>query len=296
MRGLRLIAGLWALGFLGTSVALAQDYEIKLTRPTKVGAEYHIAAVGRSSMKTTAKADGKVAEEQSENFSVDFESDVKALEVDKNGEPSKVSLTVDKCILKQGGAEKPLLAKGAVVIASVKDDKAVFETAGQPVDAETAEALGLVVQLGKPRASDDEIFGTKERKKVGDHWAMNAELAAKELQDAMKGSTVKKEDVAGTVTLDKVVKVGTTDCLQISVEMTVNHATMPVPDMEVSQRKIQTHFSGLFPIDLSKNTMEQSVSTTDSISLKDKPDPDGPERVIESIAERSLTTKINHPN
>jgi hypothetical protein len=294
MRGLRLIAGLWALGFLGTSVALAQDYEIKLTRPTKVGAEYHVAVVGHDSMKSTVKVDGKVVEEQSKNFSVDFESDVKALEVDKNGEPSKVSLTVDKCILKQGGAEKPLLAKGAVVIASVKDDETVFEIAGQPVDAETAEALGLVVALGRNRASDDEVFGTKERKKVGDHWAMNAELAAKELQDVMKGSTVKKEDVAGTVTLDKVVKVGTTDCLQISVEMTVNNET--IPGMEVSQMKIQVHFSGLFPIDLSKDIMEESDSMTMSMTGKGKPNPDGPEMVIESVAERSLNVKTTHPN
>jgi len=294
MRGLRLIAGLWALGFLGTSVALAQDYEIKLTRPMKVGAEYHIAAVGHSSMKSTIKVNGKVVEEQSKNFSVDFESDDKALEVDKNGEPSKVSLTVDKCILKQGGAEKPLLAKGAVVSASAKDDKKVFEIAGQPVDAETAEALDLVVGLGRNRASDDEIFGTKERKKVGDRWAMNAELAAKELQDVMKGSTVKKEDVAGTVTLDKVVKVGTTDCLQISAEMTVNNVTMP--DMEVAQMKVQAHFSGLFPIDLSKDIMEESGSLTMSITAKAKPDPDGPEIVIESVAEQSLNVKITHPD
>jgi len=294
MRGLRLIAGLWALGFLGTSVALAQDYEIKLTRPMKVGAEYHIAAVGHSSMKSTIKVNGKVVEEQSKNFSVDFESDDKALEVDKNGEPSKVSLTVDKCILKQGGAEKPLLAKGAVVSASAKDDKKVFEIAGQPVDAETAEALDLVVGLGRNRASDDEIFGTKERKKVGDRWAMNAELAAKELQDVMKGSTVKKEDVAGTVTLDKVVKVGTTDCLQISAEMTVNNVTMP--DMEVAQMKVQAHFSGLFPIDLSKDIMEESGSLTMSITAKAKPDPDGPEMVIESVAEQSLNVKITHPD
>ena len=294
MRGLRLIAGLWALGFLGTSVALAQDYEIKLTRPMKVGAEYHIAAVGHSSMKSTIKVNGKVVEEQSKNFSVDFESDDKALEVDKNGEPSKVSLTVDKCILKQGGAEKPLLAKGAVVSASAKDDKKVFEIAGQPVDAETAEALDLVVGLGRNRASDDEIFGTKERKKVGDRWAMNAELAAQDLQDAMKGSTVKKEDVAGTVTLDKVVKVGTTDCLQISAEMTVNNVTMP--DMEVAQMKVQAHFSGLFPIDLSKDIMEESGSLTMSITAKAKPDPDGPEMVIESVAEQSLNVKITHPD
>lgn len=294
MRRLRIIVALWALGFLGTSVALAQDYEIKLTRPTKVGAEYHIAAVGRKSMKTTTKLDGKVAEEQSENFAVDFESDVKALEVDKNGKPSKVSLTVDKCILKQGGAGKPLLAKGAVVVASVKDDEAVFETAGQPVDAETAEALDLVVELGRNRASEDEIFGTKERKKVGDHWDMNAELFAKELQDAMKGSTVKKEDVAGTITLDKVVKVGTTDCLQISAEMTVNNVTMP--DMKVAQIKVQTHFSGLFPMDFSKDIMEESVSMTMSMTVKGKLDPNGPEIVVDSVVERNGDVKKTHPN
>jgi hypothetical protein len=245
-------------------------------------------------MKSTVKVGGKVFEEQSEDFLVDFESDVKALEVDKNGKPSKVSLTVDKCILKQGGTEKPLLAKGAVVIASLKDDETVYEIAGQPVDAETAEALDLVVVLGRNGASDDEVFGTKERKKVGDHWAMNAELAAKDLQDVMKGSTVKKEDVAGTVTLDKVVKVGTTDCLQISVEMTVNNETMP--DMEVSQMKIHVHFLGLFPIDLSKDIMEESDSMTMSITAKGKPNPDGPEIVVESVTEQSLNVKTTNPS
>jgi len=79
--------------------------------------------------------------------------------------------------------------------------------------------------------------------------------------------------------------------------MTVNNLVLPLPEgMKLEQSKVQAHFSGLFPIDLSKDVVEESYNMTMSMTAKGKPDPDGPEIVVESVAEQGMNVKTTHPN
>ena len=92
------------------------------------------------------------------------------------------------------------------------------------LDPDTEESLRLLnlVSENPNGPTDDEIFGSKERKKVGDRWEGNSELMAKELTHF--GILVKKEDLKSTATLEKVVTVGKTECLQLSLRLRLRQA------------------------------------------------------------------------
>jgi len=275
--------------------AKAADYQIKLIRPAKVGAEYKVAVAAEQAMKNVTKEGDKVVKEEANKMSVDFAAAVKVVEVDKNGEPSKVSMTVDKCVVKIGAAEQSPIAKGTVVVGSVKNNHDVFEVGGKAVDPDAAEILAMVVSLGKGGTSDDETFGAKDRKKVGDKWDVNAAAFAKGGEES--GIAVSKDDVKGTVTLVKAETMGTVDCLDIQGDVTVGKIVPPMPippGFKVEKAALQAHLGGKFPVDLALPAVEQSMGMNMTTVVKGKPAADGPEITVESTVSQTKTTQLTY--
>jgi len=284
-----------AVGLWLCSAALAQDYEIRLHRPVKVGQEYQMSATGRETQKMTAWAGAQVIKSEVQEMAVEIEASAKVLEVDKNGAASKESIMIGKCLEVKGEAKTPLLPAGAVVVASLDASKEpVFEIDGQKVGPQAHKALSLVFSLGKGGVTDDQVFGTPDRKKVGDQWAMNSQLAADDLKET--GLAVKKEDVTGAVTLEKVVKAADGDCLQLAVTMEIAKVVPPAPPgFAVEKGTLRAQMSGKFPVNPALQSPEKSDSMTITFVMKGKPQPDAPEVVVETVAERQTTCKYAYP-
>jgi hypothetical protein len=296
MIGLKITSVLTAaVGLLLCPAALAQDYEIRLNRPMTVGQEYQVSATGRESQKATVTVNGQAVKNENQESAIEVELAAKVLEVDKNGDPSKASLKIGKCLEVTGEKQTPLVPAGTVVLASLKNKEPVFEIDGQKASPEAQRALSQVYSLGKGGANDNQVFGTAERKKVGDRWAMNSELAAKDA--AANGIDVKPEDIKGAVTLEKIVKAGGTDCLQLAAEINIaRFAPLVPPGLVVEKGTVQGKMSGAFPINTSLGVMEKSETMTISAVMKGaKTQPDTPDLVVETVAERQTTIRYTYP-
>jgi hypothetical protein len=289
-----LAAGAVVIGLWLPAGAAAQDYEIRLDRPFRVGQEYRLLSTGRQSQKSTLSVGGQAVQVKAEEYSVQFEAAARVLEIDRNGEPSRLSLSVAKCTLTEEGEALSPIAKDAVVFAYLKDGKPAFETDGAPAGPALAKALGLVISLGKGNQSEDVIFGTRDRKKVGDHWAMNAELAAKDAQK--DGLEVRQEDITGSATLAGVVKAGDTDCLDVRAEMAIARIVPPVPaGFAVEKSTLQARFAAKLPVDPSRGKQESAQEVNLSSAVRGKANPDDPEMLIETALERRVTTRFTYP-
>ena len=55
--------------------------------------------------------------------------------------------------------------------------KTLFEIEGAPASGKVSKALDLVVNITSGGPTDDDIFGTTERKKAGDSWPINKAVA-----------------------------------------------------------------------------------------------------------------------
>ncbi|MCX5683207.1 MAG: hypothetical protein NT049_05920 [Planctomycetota bacterium] len=291
MTGLKTVVLAAAAALCLCASALGQDYEIKMSRPVTVGQEYQVSATGREVQKATVTVNGQVVKNENQESSIEVEMAVKVLEIDKNGASSKASLAIVKCLEVKGETKTPLVPAGAVVVASLKDKEPVYEIAGQKVSPEAQQALSQVYTPGKGGATDDQIMGTTERKKIGDRWALNSEFAAKDA--AANGLDVKPEDIKGTVTLEKIVKAGGTDCLQLAAEVNIARFVPPAPPgLVVEKGKMLAKMSGLFPVNASLGEVEKSETITISIVMKGaKPQPDAPELVVDTVGERQTTVR-----
>lgn len=250
-----------ALALLFPPALLAQDYEIKLTRPNKAGDEYNLDATGKQFKDVTVTSNGAVVKNEKADVSIQCLGVLKIIEVSAKGQETKTSLTIDKFIKTDGGKDSEVLPKGTVVSSSIVDKKPVHTVNGEPVAPDVAELLSLVVNLSKDdKVDDDTLFGTKERKKKGDTWDVNADEAVKSFEAATSGG--KLENFAGKATLEDV----TGDLLKITAHFTTDFRPPLPPAFTINSSSLEASMSGLFPIDATKPRAEESTKISFSFT------------------------------
>ncbi len=291
MRQLLALAVLLAFSLPGIS----QDYEIKLTRSFKPGDKCSFSASASSSEILTTIVEGEEPEIEKEKKSIDFSGSLAVVEINKRGGILKSTLTVDKCVIEFDGEKSEPFKKGTEITARMEDDETIFEVDGKPIEDEIVEALGMIDFIDDPEsASDDEIFGTKERKKIGDSWNINAKAAAKDIEKEELKFDIK--DISGSTTIEKLVKVEGTDCLQISAELTLKGLKpIDIPDgFNVKESAILATSGGLYPVDVSKGIIEERMEMKMQMKMSGRPDPDVPAVEVIVTSEQKSVQKYDY--
>jgi len=197
----------------------APDYEIKLSRASKVGDKYHV--VGTGTLNTTAKTtSGAAAPDDTKQFRMELDANVEVLAVNALGGETKRSYVIAKCVkIGDGDASKDVIAKGRTLVAETKGDKTVFTLDGGPVTDEIAEVLNVAIITDRANAIDLSLFDPPAREHVGDTWLASPEALA--AAHKKQGIDLKPEDIAGRGKLESLSKVQDIDCLTATIELTL---------------------------------------------------------------------------
>jgi hypothetical protein len=278
---------LGALLVLMAATVAAQDYAIKLALPLKVGQRYQFTAAGNQSSENSMTAEQRVVRNQKEELSLEMESEVTVLALDAKGRSTKESHTIKKLL--QGPGKQPLLVAGTKVVASRPGAKLTFEIAGEPVAGDVAKALELALSITSGGPTDDEIFGTRQRKKVGDRWPMNETLALQDGNAKLAGSGLAIAKIKGATTLQKVTKDGAVDVLHLAADLTATLAPAAQGPFTSVDATMTATFTGAFPTDLTKSIQEEGQTMTMVIKASGKPNPEGPVVQVASIMKRSIS-------
>src|ERR1700677_1456957 len=102
----------FALALLLAPAAFAQDYEIKLNRPGKVGTEFNLEATGKQSKDMTATSQCRVIKNHKSDVAFQCSGFLKVLEVDDKQQFCKTTVTEDKFTKCIYGKDSECLAKG----------------------------------------------------------------------------------------------------------------------------------------------------------------------------------------
>jgi len=270
--------------------AFSQEYEIKFTRPSKAGDVSREISTGTSTQQSTVFSAGQVIKSANLITEIELESDNTVVETDKEGRPIRESLLVRICKVKIDGQESTPFAAGTVINASVKDGKVVFDVDNKPVDDRLSAALSLVESLYTGGIGDDEVFGTSDRKKIGDSWKIRPEAIPADM--ARHEIKVDKDKIDGSVRVEKLEKSGDADCLFISAEMSVKDIVPKLPEnLKVESSVMMTNFTGLFPLDLASQRLAQTTEFKMQMTLIGRVNPESPEVKIVSTNERKSSQK-----
>jgi len=291
---LRLASAFFALIFIASAV-FAEDYAIKLTRPDKPGFKYEVARTATLKTARSLKEGETLLKSSSSVMTIDFASERTVLEVNDRGGDTKCSYKIARCTVTTGNAAGELLSVGTEVIASVEDGKKVFRVNDAVVSPRVSEVLNEVVSLSRAQATDDDVFGTAERKKIGETWPINSTLAAADL--SKEGPPVKPEDITGTVKLVGLAKIGEIPCLEVSADVSLK-TTNPPPSMPAfegftfSVGSMKASYSGKLPIDPSLRDSDESADMAITmVFLGDLPASGGPRQTMEMTRSRGMVGK-----
>jgi hypothetical protein len=272
---------LWLLaGTLLGLPARAEDFEIRIHRPLREGDKYKLSASGRSTENSAILRDGKIERESKTDFTAQLEAVATVLTVD-HGKAIKQSLAVSKLTRTEEGRTKTIL-ENATVLASFENKKRKFTVNGEEPAAEVQQALGLTVDIEKPGPTDDEIFGTSERKKIGDTWPVNLKLLA----EAMEDSGAAAQGISAKGTLTDVVKDAGGRSLLVSIDVTATPVLPLPPNMTVDKSTLKMTLSGRFPVDTTRIRPEDKVEMEMSAHAKGG-QPDGSSAEINISARQS---------
>ena len=164
-----------------STASAADTYAVKLHRAVKVGQEFTVTCKADVSQGAKVTVNGKAAPDRDMKFTAELAGTTKVEAVNDQGEPTKLTLTIDK--LTKDGAD--VLPAGTVVVAEHAGEKPTFTVNGSDVEADQAAVLEAVVDVDRPKPgpTDDQTLGTDKPQSVGATWDGDAAQVAKAMKD-----------------------------------------------------------------------------------------------------------------
>ena len=249
------------LAGLSTFAADAKDYAIQLTRKATVGEHYGFLADSSQEQLVNVSVDGQAMPPRTVVTKVLITAAGEVLALTPAGRETKARFVIEKAVVSTGGPSVELLPPGTEVVAEQTGGKTAFLVGGVPAKREIAHALDVAgIEMASDEiASDDQIFGTSARRKVGDSWPVNATAAAADL--TKKGVTVEPGNLTGTTTLAEIVRSDNQDALRITSTMAMKNVTPPLPPgIVVQSGEFNAAFFGIFPVDVTKRVIRSNMT------------------------------------
>jgi hypothetical protein len=276
------LAALTAFAAPRPAAAAAEDYPIKFERPAKVGERFRLTAEANQKMERSVKFGQAEAQKQAQDATITLTGELTVLEVSDKGRVTKTSCKVGRLEVTPAGgrATQPVEAGKTLVAERKGKEKAVTLEGGGELDPALAALLQEVLSVDDPATPDnDEVFGTPDRKKVGDSW--DASPTAIRVGAERSGLTLKKDGITGKVTFVGVRKVNGVDAGAFKVE--VNAEAQPgsvlpnvPPTIKLVSGTIKDVAERTLPLDpANRSETEASDSTINMEMAGDAPGGDG---------------------
>jgi hypothetical protein len=278
-----------SLALLLVLTGQVQDYEVRLARPTKVSAKYRLTATSSETVRSRLTTGDKVLKANEEGFTLELVADTTVLEVDAQGHATRKSFSIISSKITRAGTAIPLLSPGTVVVAAAQGSEVVFLVDGKPVESGVAKALSSVLSVYSGYPDDDEVFGTRARRKTGESWGVNTDAAMAMLKEL--GAEAKKEDLKGSTTFEKIAN----GHLFISAWMSSPYVLFPLPEgFNAESGSFRFDVSGRFPDVNSDGSMDETQKSIFETTGRRAPTAASPELRFSVVFESSATyqTKV----
>lgn len=254
-----------------TWVQAAQEYAIQLNRSIKVGYKYAIEATGLDEQMMSMSVNGQAMPARNFAYTLSLKAKAEVLTTTKNGREQKTRFVITKATRTSAGQESDLLAAGTELIAERVGLKTTYVAAGMPVSPEVAKALEVIITMESDETTtDDDVFGTKERKKIGDSWPINSAAGAADM-NKRGGMKVDPANLTGKTTFVELSKLPQGEALRIASEMSMKNVSVPLPPgVSVTKGGFHASMAGIFPVDSTQRALKKSMSMDGALECAGK--------------------------
>ena len=240
-QALRLISAV-VVGTIISLSASAQRYSIKLDLQERRGLTYHLVASSTQTTTAEATSNGQTVTKAEDKMTVEMVANVTVLEA-ANGWAARKRFTILSSRVISGDRTYPILPNRTEVVASIKNGQTVYEANGKLVDEQTAGVFRTVISFHVVSVGDDDLFGTRMPRRVGERWSINENAVKQLLKDV--GAQGGRQQITGTGILEKVEDNHTF----VRISMNVKDVLLPIrPELTTEAGGIQNELWGRFPL------------------------------------------------
>jgi hypothetical protein len=199
-----------------------EAFTVRLSRTVKVGQKRLVVGSVESDDKSSGGAGGTQLRDQQKAV-ISYVVATEVLEVSPRGNARRVTVTVRRLNKTSDGLTVELAKPGEAYTAALQGRQRVVDLNGTPVAPDLQEALATAAGLrNDDDPTDDDLFGTSDRQRVGSAWPVNAALFA---HTGAQQVTFDPREVSGTVTLAAVQQVHGVPCLVVQWKLTAHQGS-----------------------------------------------------------------------
>ncbi|MEM9479482.1 MAG: hypothetical protein AAGA58_07505 [Verrucomicrobiota bacterium] len=231
---------------------------IHFHRPFTTGHLFSYAAIAGTHESVKVRWAGSVLEDRVRDIQCELAAAMQILEVDADGLPVKVKLTTYRFGKRDGAKLIPLLPKGSIVNATrLEGGKIDFELEDDAtLLKEVRTALELTVTLDTKNL--DPVFGVLSRKKPGDKWAVDPQIAVR--QFAENGIVVNPDAIGSVVRYRGVDDIAGHECQILHAEIRAPGTTPELPDgFDPVEGTLEVDLETSIPLDKTLPRLEEAV-------------------------------------
>jgi hypothetical protein len=218
--GILFVLAGWGAAAAAPPPVSSTDYAVRLARPSAAGQKRLAVGSLQSEDRLTGTRAGAPSD-QRQTSTIRYVVATEILEVSARGNAQRATLSVRRLTKESGGTTVELAKPGEMVTARLAGRERVFELQGAPLAPDLQQALGAAVPVrADDEPTDDDLFGTAQRRRVGESWPANGGLFARFGATSL---TFDPKDVTGTATLAGVKPVGGVPCLEVRWKLEARH-------------------------------------------------------------------------
>jgi hypothetical protein len=251
-----------------SSTQASDKYPIVLRRDLEAGKSYRISIKDESKERAVMRVQGKVVSDETKSTRLSFVGTQKLLSA---GRDQPAEYVVEELTRTAAGQTAPLLAPGSKIDAKPVDKKWQYAVEGQVISEELDEVLHTLFgdEIGGP--SDDDLFGSKVPRAIGESW----NLDISHFQD--ENVKLHPEGATGSTRLLSLRKIDGVDCLEIQADLSVPRLTLNgLPEgTKLLEGGMSGHFLGMFPTDTKRPSLSQGMSMDMKMKMEVQ-SPNGP--------------------
>lgn len=230
-----------------------QKFPIRFEREFEPGKIYKVELLNEERQRMLFSFDEKLVEEQVEHKVLHFWGTQQALAA---GRHQPTQYVVEEFTLSEPGKKSELLPSGARIVSRIVGEHWRYEVDGRAPDAELDGHLGSLFGRELSASGDDEVFGSKIPRAVGESWPADVSHLPQSAEISMHA-----EGASGSVRLAKLRVVDGVQCLQMQADLRVPEVTVRTLAQEatVLRSQLEGKFEGVFPVDIGLPPVNSSM-------------------------------------
>jgi len=277
------------VGIFFVATAGAQDYEIRLHRAIATGAKYRITGSGQQFERMQIFAGGKQVDQKEEDIRFDIETVATALTVDALGRPTQYTLAIEKFVVSPAGGDTVTLERGTVISGRLEGQRVILAIGDAPLGGLAAKVIEWMFPVPTSSGTDDDVFGTRERKKVGDRWPIDARAAAHHLGASLKAE-IDSNLIKGETALVRAGRTAVGDVITIAGTFSLDGFSMPLPDgVKIVKGRTMASYEGQLPVDARRPPLRTTMKMMNDVVAVRPADDQSPEITVRTAAEQYIS-------